>query len=457
MNYSPYLEYQNLNNDWNKSAPKHWLKSKLKYDSYIKARVGWHGLKSDDFTDEGPYLVTGSDFLGKIVNWDKCYHCDVERYDQDPYIKLKDDDLLITKDGTIGKVILVGKLPGPATLNSGLFLLRPLKSQYLTKFYYWLMQSSVFHGFVEYYRTGSTILHLYQETFCNLPYALPPIEEQQKIADFLDEETAKIDALIGKQKKLIRLLEEKRQAVIFNTVTKGLNPDVKMKKTGIAWMPLLPMGWDYGSLRWFSNIYAGGTPSKNIEAYWNNGTIPWLNSGSVNQALIKEASAYITQEAYNNSSTKWIKKNSLVIALAGQGKTKGMVAQMGIDATCNQSMAAIVPTKHFPRFLYWWLNINYQNIRNMAGGDLRDGLNLEMLADIRCPLPPKNEQIDIANYLDNVTAKISVLVLKSKNLIQISNERRVALISAAVTGKIDVRNITLEDFNEHTPNTRKKL
>lgn len=208
----------------------------------------------------------------------------------------------------------------------------------------------------------------------------------------------------------------------------------KYKDADVEWMDTQPMHWAGGSLRWFADIFAGGTPSKINEDFWNNGTVPWLNSGSVNQQLITQPSAYITTDALANSSAKWIPADSLVIALAGQGKTKGMAAQLGIDTTCNQSMAAIVPNSNLePRFLYWWLRSNYQNVRNMAGGDLRDGLNLEMIGSIQCPVPNKYEQTQIAAFLDRETAKIDRLIEKQQRLIKLLEEKRQAAISHAIT------------------------
>ena len=130
------------------------------------------------------------------------------------------------------------------------------------------------------------------------------------------------------------------------------------------------------------------------------------------------------------------------MALAGQGKTKGMVAQLGIKTTCNQSMAAIILSyKIYPRFILWWLSGNYENIRNLAGGDLRDGLNLELLGGIFCPFIELKEQQAIANYLDDKTSKIDNLMSKATKAINLLKEKRTALISSAVTGKIDVREI----------------
>ncbi|KVN74616.1 restriction endonuclease subunit S [Burkholderia ubonensis] len=208
----------------------------------------------------------------------------------------------------------------------------------------------------------------------------------------------------------------------------------KYKDSGIDWVAELPAHWGIASLKWLCQRYSGGTPDKNRPEYWEEGTIPWLNSGAVNDGRIYEPSAFITQAAFENSSAKWIPSGALVMALAGQGKTKGMVAQLMIESTCNQSMAAIVLNELVnARFTYWWLACNYQNIRNMAGGDLRDGLNLELLGTIPCLLPPLFEQSIIAAFLDRETAKIDALIAAQEKLVVLLTEKRQATISHAVT------------------------
>lgn len=211
-------------------------------------------------------------------------------------------------------------------------------------------------------------------------------------------------------------------------------PYPKYKDSGIEWLDKIPDHWTTVSLKWISNIYAGGTPDKTKPNYWDDGSIPWLNSGAVNDGLILEPSDYITENGFHNSSARWIPKQALVLALAGQGKTKGMVAQLGIETTCNQSMAAIVISKKIdPRYVYWWIATNYQNIRNMSGGDQRDGLNLELVGSIHCPLLPLPEQQSIAAFLDRETSRIDILIQEQKDLIQLLKEKRQALISHAVT------------------------
>ncbi|MCK3849091.1 restriction endonuclease subunit S [Pseudomonas sp. W2Jun17] len=210
------------------------------------------------------------------------------------------------------------------------------------------------------------------------------------------------------------------------------------KHSGVEWANELPAHWRTVALKWVSRIYAGGTPDKNKTYYWENGSIPWLNSGAVNQVLISEPSSYITTEAFSSSSARWIPAGSLVIALAGQGKTKGMVAQLAIKTTCNQSMAAIVPDLSMvSRYLFWWLSSNYQNIRNMAGGDHRDGLNLELIGNIAALLPTEAEQTQIARFLDHETARIDALIEEQQRLIELLKEKRQAVISHAVTKGLD--------------------
>lgn len=215
----PNVKMRDSGIDWIGQIPERWEVKKIKYTSYIKGRVGWHGLRSDEFTDEGPYLVTGTDFIGDKVNWETCYHISDERYNQDPYIQLRDNDLLITKDGTIGKVALAKNLPDKATLNSGIMLIRPVTEDYCTDFMFWILNSKVFSEYNEHTKTGSTIQHLYQETFENFIFSAPHIDEQKNICTYLIQKTAHVDESIQKIQSQNETLKEYRQALISNVVT----------------------------------------------------------------------------------------------------------------------------------------------------------------------------------------------------------------------------------------------
>jgi len=205
----------------------------------------------------------------------------------------------------------------------------------------------------------------------------------------------------------------------------------------LEWLDAIPVSWDVTRLRLLSNRYSGGTPSKDNPAYWQDGTIPWLNSGSVNQGTITKPSTFITELGFRESSAKWIPEESIIIALAGQGKTKGTAAFTTFKTTCNQSMGVVVFEKDYSRFMYWWLVSQYKNIRGMASDDARDGLNLEMIGTIPCPLPSLSEQQKIAAFLDYKTQQIDQLIEKKKALIEKLEEKRIAVITQAVTKGLD--------------------
>ncbi|MDD4615429.1 MAG: restriction endonuclease subunit S [Caldisericia bacterium] len=286
---------------------------------------------------------------------------------------------------------------------------------------------------------GFTRINLKIDKVIDLLTALPTSKEQTAIAAYLDRKTAEIDELIADKKRLLELYEEEKTAIINQAVTKGINPNVPLKDSGIEWLGEIPEHWETVSLKWVSKIYSGGTPSKNNEDFWQNGTIPWLNSGTVNQFFITEPSEFITEEALNSSSAKWIPEYSIVIALAGQGKTKGMAAQVMFECTCNQSMGVIVPNDIIVnRFLLYYLTRNYQNIRNLGGGDKRDGINLEMVGGIPLPVIPLPEQAEIVRHIEDHSNLIDAKKAKTEKLIELLTEYRTALISEVVTGKIKV-------------------
>ena len=184
-----YDKYKDSGIEWIGEIPEHWEINKLFRVFDLKARVGWKGLQSSEFEEKSyAYLVTGQDFRGSQIDWSICYQINKERYDEDPYIQLKNDDILITKDGTIGKVAIVSNLDKPACLNSGIFVMRKRNNQFITKYIYWLFASSLLKSYNDDINSGaSTIVHLYQRTFYQMPLPIPSFLEQQSIATYLDQ------------------------------------------------------------------------------------------------------------------------------------------------------------------------------------------------------------------------------------------------------------------------------
>lgn len=210
MTFPAYPKYKDSGVEWLGNVPEQWDVKRIKHTTYLKGRVGWKGLTSSEYLDDGyAYLVTGTDFGSKFIRWKTCYCVDQTRYEDDPFIQLRNGDLLITKDGTIGKLAIVNDLDRPACLNSGIFLVRP-ETDYISEYLYWVLSSTAFAIFCDLSSLGSTIQHLYQNVFENFSFPIPTLAEQAAIAAFLDRETAKIDELVAEQRRLIELLKEKR-------------------------------------------------------------------------------------------------------------------------------------------------------------------------------------------------------------------------------------------------------
>ncbi|EOG1585424.1 restriction endonuclease subunit S [Campylobacter upsaliensis] len=216
---NPNIESKNSGIEYLGLIPHHWEAVKVKFTAYVKGRIGFHGLNSNEFRyDEGAYLVTGNDFDNNEVIWDKCRRVSEERFYEDPNIHLQNNDLLITKDGTIGKTAIVNNCPKQATLNSGIFLVRTLKEMCFVKYLFFIINSQYFKEFVNVKTSGSTIKHLYQSDFHDLKIPLPPLQEQKQIANFLDEKCEKINSAIEKTKKQIELIKEYKNTLINEAV-----------------------------------------------------------------------------------------------------------------------------------------------------------------------------------------------------------------------------------------------
>ena len=201
---------------------ENWRKVRIKNTSYLKGRIGWQGLTTSDYRDEGAYLITGTDFENGTINWDKCVHISEERYEEDRNIHIKDGDLLITKDGTIGKLAIIDKLLDKTTLNSGVMLIRSNNDSicYDNNYLYYVLKSDIFWDWYESNQKGnSTIRHLYQEQFYNFKYPRPELNIQRKIAKNLDKKTSNINKVIKYRHQIIEKLEEYKKSLIYEAVT----------------------------------------------------------------------------------------------------------------------------------------------------------------------------------------------------------------------------------------------
>jgi type I restriction enzyme S subunit len=279
------------------------------------------------------------------------------------------------------------------------------------------------------------------ENFTKVSLPKFPLDEQRTISAFLDHETAKIDALVAEQEELITLLKEKRQAVISHAVTKGLNPDAPMKDSGIEWLGEVPAHWDVGALGYLASVETGATPDRDNASFWG-GTIPWIKTGEVNYLPIYEAEEFITDLGLENSSTKVAGAGTLLMAMYGQGATRGRVAILEVAAAYNQACAAIVfGDRLSTQYGRYFFIAAYDFVRDFGNETSQMNLSSGIIRKIQLPIPPLAEQAQIVALLDVQTTKIDALVAEAESAAALLKERRSALISAAVTGKINVRGI----------------
>ena len=206
--------------DWIGNIPKHWSVNRINNICKLKGRIGWQGLTTDEYIDEGPYLITGVDFSNGSIDWNNCEHVSEWRYRQATDIQIKENDLLITKDGTVGKIAIVQNCPEKVTLNSGVLLIRCLKNTYINRFLYYILYSNEFWHWFEITNLGdTTITHLYQNIFAKFLVALPDIKEQQEIVDYLDKKCQEIDELIEDKQQQIEKMEKYKKSLIYEYVT----------------------------------------------------------------------------------------------------------------------------------------------------------------------------------------------------------------------------------------------
>ena len=276
----------------------------------------------------------------------------------------------------------------------------------------------------------------------NMPVPVPEASQQRAIADYLDRETVRLDALVAANERVLGLLAEKRRAFITRAVTRGLDPCVPLRDSGIPWFGEAPAHWEIWKLGHFALVGNGSTPSRGSAAYWTEGTIPWLNSSVVNQYEATTADQFVTDLALRECHLPLVKSGSVLVAITGQGKTRGRAVVLSFDATINQHLAYVSPdhSRLDPWFLRWTLLSAYEYLRSISddAGGTKGALTCEDVANLHVPVPPIDEQYAIVAYITNQTSKLDRLRTAMERTRALLRERRASLVSAAVTGLIDV-------------------
>lgn len=427
MNWPPYPAYQETDTAWLGRVPAGWSVRRLGY--FFRERKTT--VSDRDFQ---PLSVTKDGIVPQLDTAAKTDNGDSRKL-------VKTGDFVINsrsdRKGSAG----LSPLEGSVAVISTVLEPRGLEGRYV----HHLLRSQAFQE--EYYRFGSGIVaDLWSTRYSSMKMitmAAPPQAEQVAIGAFLDCETSKIDALIAKQEQLISTLREDRSATIAHAVTKGLDPEAAMNESGVGWLGQVPAHWSVPQIGMHAAIGNGSTPTRDNLDYWSGGNIPWLNSSHVNREEITEPDQFVTEVAFRECHLPMVRAGSVLVGLTGQGKTRGMASVLLTPSTINQHLAYLTPIgqKVDGRFLQRALSSAYGLLREISdeNGSTKGGLTCGDLRKVRIPLPPLAEQIQIVEHLAGQCKKIDALISKAVQMIETLREFRSALITDAVTGKIDVR------------------
>ena len=299
----------------------------------------------------------------------------------------------------------------------------------------------------------SGIQNLDTDSYLNESAWLPARDVQERIANFLDDKTVRIDALIAAKERLAESLKDIEEVTAFDMVTRGLSSNSKRTSFVEPWLGEVPLHWGLAKIRSIATVGNGSTPKRDNEDYWAGGETPWLNSGSVNSPRIVEASDYVTPLAIKECHLPTVRAGSTVVALTGQGKTRGRAAFAEFETTINQHLAfmSVFDQKVSDEYLWVALTGFYSVFRYISDGEgsTKGALTCEELNKFRLPIPPPNEQAQIvAAYLQRLK---TIDALKEHNELHISRlrEYRSSLISAAVTGQLDVSTYKVAAADPH--------
>lgn len=437
---------------WIGDIPSDWNTKRIKYMATLKGRIGWQGLTSEEYQDEGAFLITGVDFANGGINWEQCEHVPMKRWEEAKDIQIQNGDLLITKDGTVGKVAIVSDMPGETSLNSGVLRIMPIEG-YSQRFLYWVLQSEVFWNWFNFRNAGnSTIIHLYQGDFAEFIYAFPSFEEQERIAEYLESECSKLDSIIETIEQQIAILKAHKNSLITEIITKGIDSGAEMQDSG-TWIGSIPKGWKVSRIKYIVDgrhpypIGDGDHGMIKADDYLSEG-IPYIRVLNLTwgNGLSMENIVYIDEYMNEKIKNSELKPNDLLIAKTGAtiGKTAIVPEWMPRSNTTSHVGKITLPDNQCPEFFYHQLNsaiIQSQILDLSAMQSTRPELGIEGLKNLEIVVPPLEDQKAIATYLDMRCEEIdSVIESKQVQYERITNYKK-SLVFEYVTGKKRVKEV----------------
>lgn len=429
--YQAYPEYKDSGVEWLGEVPVHWktlsisrLFSRTKRTGYIEKEL----------------LSVYRDY-GVIPKSSRDDNNNKPSEDLSPYQLVESNDLVMNKMKAWQGSIAMSEYEG--IVSPAYFVYQPKKAFFELahpKYVHYLLRSPIY---VTQYLSRSKGIRVNQwdldpDAFRNIELLLPAPCEQVKIFSFLDYETTIIDNLIKKQQQLIELLKEKRQAVISHAVTKGLNPDAPIKDSGVEWLGVVPEHWHIKSYRYACLIYRGkfGHRPRNDPSLYN-GSYPFIQTGDVARAgkYIETYSQTLNEKG--KSVSQLFPSGTLMMAIAAN---IGDTAILGFEAYAPDSVVGFKPYKNLNlEFLRYSFMAALPALEQTSTQSTQANLNIDRIGAVKAVFPPLEEQVNIIKYIDDMVCSYNSIEDNATQAIKLLQERRSALISAAVTGKIDVR------------------
>lgn len=450
MNLPRYPKYKPSGVDWLGEVPEHWEASRV---GYVANKVGSGKTPrggADNYRDEGVMLIRSQNVYDDGLRLDDVVFVDDEVDEDMAGTRVAAGDVLLNITGaSIGRCALVPSPFVPANVNQHVCIVRPQRTKIRQAFLQNLLVSSLVKSQVLALENGSSREGLNFQQVRALSITLPPLPEQRAIADFLDRETGRIDALVGKKRVLIARLKEKRAALITRAVTRGLDPAAKLKDSGVEWLGMVPEGWEVKRVKHMAaSLEQGWSPQ--CESYPVDGPDEWgvLKVGCVNGGAFTPGENKRLPPELEPVPELGIREGDLLISRANTRDLVGSAAVasenypnlMLCDKLYRLRLRSRLCT---PRFLADYLGIRMVRgqIELDASGasDSMQNIGQSTILELAIALPPLAEQRAIAKYLDRETGKLDRLTERIEAAIERLHEYRAALITAAVTGKIDVR------------------
>lgn len=450
--YKPYPNYKASGIEWLGDVPAHWEVRPLKYTldegRLVRGPFG-SDLKKDMFVEQGIKIYEQKNAIQQNCNIGNSY-ITLTKFNEMKRFQVQENDYIMSCSGTVGQVLRISKKAHQGIINQALLIIRFDQDVFLLKFSDWLFISSFFVEQILDNSQGGAVKNLVGiDIFKSIKFAIPPLAEQQQIVDFLDREVGKIEALIAKQERLVELLTEKRQAVISHAVTKGLNPNAPMKPSAIEWLGDIPEHWDVKALKSLFVFYKGLTITK--EDLKDSG-VPCVNYGEIHSKynfeidLNKHQLKYVDKSYLNTFIKSLVYQGDIVFAdtsedIDGAGNFTQLVSNAPIFAGYHTIILKMASGNYYRYLAYAFDTIEFRSqIRSKVQGIKVFSITQAILKNSKIWLPSLSEQQQIAEFLDQETKKIDSLIQKAQHMVILLKERKIALISAAVTGKIDVRN-----------------